>query len=110
MVPTVTVPEAEQVVAAGGVFLDIREPEEWDAGHAPDATWIPMSQLNERVAEVPRDRRIVAVCRSGARSERVAQALVQRGYDAMNLAGGMQAWEADGRPIVNDAGGQGVVA
>jgi len=110
MVQTVTPAEADEVVAGGGVFLDIREPEEWVAGHAPDATWIPMSELNQRVGEVPRDRPIVAVCRSGARSERVAQVLVQRGYDARNLVGGMQAWAEDGRPVVTDDGGAGVVA
>ena len=110
MVQTVTPAEADEVVAGCGVFLDIREPEEWVAGHAPDATWIPMSELNQRVGEVPRDRPIVAVCRSGARSERVAQVLVQRGYDARNLVGGMQAWAEDGRPVVTDDGGAGVVA
>jgi rhodanese-related sulfurtransferase len=110
MVPTVSLPEADRVLAAGGVLLDVREPEEWDAGHAPDATWIPMGALDARVGEIPRERRIVTVCRSGARSERVTQALVQRGYDAVNLAGGMQAWEADGRPVVTDAGEPGVVA
>jgi rhodanese-related sulfurtransferase len=110
MVPTVTLAELDQVLAAGAVFLDVREPEEWDAGHAPDATWIPMSELGQRFDDVPRDRRIVAVCRSGARSERVTQALAQRGYDAVNLEGGMQAWEADGRPGVTDGGAAGVVA
>ena len=110
MVPTVSLPEADQVLAGGGVLLDVREPEEWEAGHAPDATWIPMSELGQRLAEVPRDRRIVALCRSGARSEKVAEALVQRGYDAMNLAGGMQAWAADGRDVVTDDGYEGVVA
>ncbi|MCU1460046.1 MAG: Rhodanese domain protein [Acidimicrobiales bacterium] len=110
MVPTVNLAEADQVLGTGGVILDVREPEEWDAGHAPDATWIPMSALDQRVGELPRDRRIVTVCRSGARSERVTQALVQRGYDAVNLAGGMQAWATDGRPVVTDAGDPGVVA
>jgi rhodanese-related sulfurtransferase len=110
MVPTVTLTEADDVVADGGLLLDVREPEEWDAGHAPDATWIPMSQLNDRLGEIPGDRRIVAVCRSGARSERVTEALVQRGHDAVNLVGGMQAWAADGRPVVTDAGTPGVIA
>lgn len=110
MVPTLTLPEADEVIAAGGLLLDVREPEEWDAGHAPDATWIPLGQLAQRLHELPRDRRIVAVCRSGARSERATQALVQRGYDAVNLAGGMQAWVGDGRTVVTDAGAPGVVA
>jgi rhodanese-related sulfurtransferase len=110
MVPTVTPVEADPVMAGGGVLLDVREPEEWEAGHAPGALWIPMSQINQRLDEVPRDRRIVTICRSGARSARVTQALVQQGYDAMNLAGGMQAWAAEGRAVVTDSGAEGVVA
>jgi len=109
-VPAVAVTEAVGHLEGGALLLDIREPDEWDAGHAPDATWIPMGDIAARQAELPADRDIVVVCRSGARSARVTAALRGAGYEASNLSGGMQAWAAAGRPVVTDAGGDGVVA
>ena len=55
------------MVEDGALLLDVREADEWDAGHAPEAVWIPMGDLQTRVDELPRDRRIVAICRAGAR-------------------------------------------
>lgn len=101
---------ADGAVGAGAFLLDVRNPDEWDAGHAPAATLVPLGALGDRVAELPTDRRIVVVCRSGARSARATEALVGAGYDAVNLAGGMQAWAALGLPVVTDAGGPGTVA
>jgi rhodanese-related sulfurtransferase len=90
--------------------LDVREPHEWAAGHIEGALHIPMRQLESRVGELATDRRIVAVCRSGARSGRVAAALRAAGYDAANLEGGMQAWEEAGLPFVAEDGGSPRVA
>ncbi len=109
-VPTVGPDEACGRLETGAVLLDVREPDEWDTGHAPDATWIPMGDLGARQGELPGDRAIVVVCRSGARSARVTGVLVGAGYDAANLAGGMQAWAAAGFPVVTDAGSPGAVA
>ena len=92
------------------MLLDVREPDEWAAGHAPDATWIPMGDLGVRQAELAADRDIVVVCRSGVRSGRVTATLRNAGYEATNLTGGMQAWAAAGWPVVTDAGDPGVVA
>lgn len=91
------------------LVLDVREQEEWDAGHAPGATHMPLGTVLHRLGELPRDRRIVAVCRSGGRSERATVALRQRGYDVVNLAGGMQAWAAAGLPVETDDGQPGQV-
>lgn len=96
--------EAEALVREGALLLDVREQREFDAGHAPDAAHLPMSTLGERYTELPADRRIVAVCRSGNRSGQVARALSGAGYDIVNLVGGMQAWRDQGMPVVSDAG------
>ena len=101
--------EARQRVESGGLLLDVREPEEWAAGHAPESTWIPIRELAARQAELPEDRPIVVVCRSGDRSGRVAIALRRAGYDAANLSGGLLAWTDAGLPVVTDAGDVGAV-
>lgn len=104
--------EAAARVRAGAFLLDVREPDEWDAGHAPEAHHLPMSQFNERYAEVlpAPETPIVAVCRVGGRSQRVAVALAEAGYTVANLAGGMQAWAETGNDVVTDDGSPGHVA
>jgi rhodanese-related sulfurtransferase len=101
---------AHAMVEEGAFLLDVRTDEEWAAGHAPTAVHLPLAALSDRHTELPSDRRIVVVCRSGGRSARAADALVGAGYDAVNLAGGMQAWDALGLPVVTDAGDSGSVA
>lgn len=83
-------------------LLDVRELPEWVAGHVDGAVHVPMGQLNARQAELATDRTIVCVCRSGQRSAAVAQALARAGYDAVNLVGGMHAWDAAGLPYVSE--------
>jgi rhodanese-related sulfurtransferase len=102
--------EGHELVAAGALLLDVREDDEWQAGHAPGARLVPMSQVQARIDELPRDRRIVTICRSGGRSRRVTEALSAWGFDAVNLSGGMQAWQAAGLPVVTDDGHEGTVA
>jgi rhodanese-related sulfurtransferase len=97
-------------VPAGAWLLDVREPDEWAAGHVPQATHIPLGQLGARTAELPQDREIYVICRSGARSARAAQALNGAGWQAVNVAGGMQDWAAAGRPMAADAGAEPFVA
>jgi rhodanese-related sulfurtransferase len=105
----VNVSDAVRLAAEGAMLLDVREDDEWQAGHAPQADHVPMSVLGEQLDRLDQGRRIVAICRSGSRSDRVATALRQRGYDATNVEGGMQAWAAAGLPVVTDAGGPGQV-
>ncbi len=88
--------------SAGLFLLDVREPEEWTAGHIDGAVHIPMGELTGRLDEVPRSARVVAVCRSGHRSGRVTAFLVDGGWDAYNLEGGMMAWASAARPMTAD--------
>jgi rhodanese-related sulfurtransferase len=91
--------EATALLDSGGVLLDVREPAEWRAGHAPGARHIPLGQLPGRLSEVPPHRPVVTVCRSGARSRRAAALLAREGRQVHNLTGGMQAWIAAGLPL-----------
>jgi rhodanese-related sulfurtransferase len=109
-VPVVDPAEARHRLETGAALLDVRESDEWDTGHAPDAIWIPLGDLGARQDELSSDRPIVVVCRSGGRSAKATRALRQAGYDAMNLAGGMQAWAAAGYGVVTDGGEPGAVA
>jgi rhodanese-related sulfurtransferase len=109
------VAESAAEIPAAGVpddawLLDVREDDEWVAGHAPGATHIPLGQLSVRAAEVPQDTTIYVICRSGARSARAAFALSGGGWDAVNVAGGMQDWAAAGRPMTADSGSEPFVA
>jgi len=92
--------DARKLVADGALLLDVREDHEWVAGHAPEATHLPMSRIGASVSQLPTDRLIVCVCHVGARSAAVAEALTNAGYNAANLAGGMDAWAAEGLPVV----------
>jgi len=91
------------------VLLDVRNADEWNAGHAPGARWVPLAKLETVRFELPMNRRIVCVCRSGHRSARATAELMQMGFDAVNLAGGMKAWAARGLPVVTDDGSEGTV-
>ncbi len=73
-------------------LLDVREPWEEDIARLPGALEIPMNDVPSRLAELPKDREIVVICRSGARSARIAEYLDRMGYRATNLTGGMLAW------------------
>ncbi len=99
--PSVTASQVDQNV----FLLDVREPDEWAAGHAPDAHHIPMMEVPARLAEVPADADVVVVCRSGGRSGQVVGYLMNQGWDNLrNLDGGMRAWSAAGREMVSENG------
>lgn len=91
-------------------ILDVREADEWDVGHIEGAVHVPMGDLAARQDDIATDRPVVCVCRSGARSGHVTTALVNAGYDAHNMEGGMQAWSRAGLPFVSDVGRPPVVA
>ncbi|HKR50223.1 MAG TPA: rhodanese-like domain-containing protein [Pseudonocardiaceae bacterium] len=101
-VPAVSAPDLPDST----VLLDVRENDEWAAGHAPGAVHIPMGQVPQRLEELATacpDRPVHVVCRSGGRSARVTAYLVQAGWDAINVNGGMRAWAAAGRPMVAES-------
>ncbi|MFE1248992.1 rhodanese-like domain-containing protein [Streptomyces sp. NPDC058735] len=107
--PTVEVADLKD----GDFLLDVREDDEWKAGHAEGALHIPISEFVTRYGELteaaPQNGRINVICRSGGRSAQVTMYLAQQGVDAVNVDGGMQVWEASGRPVVTDDGQPGFV-
>jgi rhodanese-related sulfurtransferase len=99
-VPTIDVAS----IPADAVILDVREPMEWQAGHVPGALHIPMAELPARLGELPDEGEVLVICRSGNRSARAASWLNQNGYDAINVTGGMGAWQDAGRKMVSETG------
>jgi rhodanese-related sulfurtransferase len=92
--------EAYQMYQQSGTFvLDVRTQEEWDEYHAPNTTLIPLDQLQNRLSEVPKDREILVVCRSGNRSQQGRDILLAAGYNATSMNGGLKEWYAKGYPI-----------
>ena len=82
------------------VILDVREQDEWNAGHIPGALFIPMSEIQARTSEVPKDKLVIVQCRSGNRSSQVTDYLQQQGFsNVRNLAGGLNGWQAAGLPV-----------
>lgn len=105
-VPTASVSD---LPSEGLLLLDVREHDEWAAGHAPEAVHIPLGELPVRapeLAELPDDRPVYVVCRTGGRSARAAAWLNQAGVvEAVNVAGGMKSWHTEGRALVAEREG-----
>jgi rhodanese-related sulfurtransferase len=101
--------EAGSRVGRGAVLLDVREPAEWRAGHAPKARHIPMTDLDRRRKELPAGREIITACRSGNRSARAAGILAADGHTVLNLSCGMQARSAAGLHVVANGGRPGAI-
>jgi len=100
-VPSVTASQVDD----DAYLLDVREPDEWAAGHAPGAHHVPMMEIPARMDDIPADGDVVVVCRSGGRSGQVVSYLVGRGWDNVrNLDGGMQSWAAANRDLVSENG------
>lgn len=95
-IPQITVDQLGEEAS----ILDVREPDEWQAGHIDGALHIPLDELPGRLAELPPAGPLVVTCRSGGRSSRATAYLQGLGIDAANLDGGMKAWAAAGRPMV----------
>ncbi|MFY1705072.1 MULTISPECIES: rhodanese-like domain-containing protein [Micromonospora] len=105
-VPTMPVTE----IADDTYLLDVREDDEWAAGHAPQAHHLPMMELPTRLADVPTDREVAVICRSGGRSAQVVAYLMNNGWDQVrNVVGGMGEWATAGRPVVDSDGRPGRV-
>jgi rhodanese-related sulfurtransferase len=101
--------EASEVDGARLMLVDVRELNEWDAGHAPDAVHVPLGSVVAGWVPLGSERPVAVICRSGARSARAAASLAQAGVAVFNVAGGMRAWDAADRTVVSTAGGMGVV-
>ena len=94
--PAIEVKAAQ--VYPNALMVDVREQDEWDAGHIEGALHIPMAQLPQRLSDLDKKLTTIVVCRSGNRSGKVAAWLINRGYDALNMTGGMLAWNEHGLP------------
>ncbi len=86
------------------VLLDVREDDEWDAGHVDGAVHVPLSDVPARLGELPDADPLYVICRSGNRSGRAAAWLNAQGVDSVNVAGGMKAWATAGKPMVSSSG------
>ena len=100
----ISVNEAIDLLEGDAILLDVRQEDEWNAGHAPMASLIPLAELPDHLDELPRDRLIVCACRSGGRSLRAATFLQENGFDVVNLTGGMMAWFEEDLPFESDNG------
>jgi rhodanese-related sulfurtransferase len=91
---------------SGAAVLDVRNPDEYAAGHVTGAVLIPLTELGSRVDEIPDGDPVYVICAVGGRSLTATQALVRAGYAARSVAGGTKAWIKSGRPVVTgmDAG------
>jgi rhodanese-related sulfurtransferase len=100
-VPTVRATEVDHLLDAGALLIDVREPKEWDQSRIPRSVLRPLLTINAWYPELLRDRTVIVSCRSGNRSARVVQALIdQAGFDDVhNLAGGIIAWAEAGLAV-----------
>ncbi len=101
-VPEISPVDALDLLEGDAVLVDVRQESEWEAGHAPMATLIPLAELPDHLDELPHDRLIICACRSGGRSLRAATFLYESGFNVANLAGGMLAWVGEDLPFESD--------
>jgi rhodanese-related sulfurtransferase len=101
--------DALELLKGDAVLVDVREPSEWRAGHAPLATHIPLAKVGTAMKRLPKGRPVIVVCRSGRRATNAVNDLRKAGFDALNLKGGMHAWQQAGGAVVRDGGNPGMV-
>ncbi|MHA3021871.1 rhodanese-like domain-containing protein [Mycobacterium sp. BMJ-28] len=99
--PSVTAAQAVRLVAEGALVLDVRRDFEWRRVHIPDAVHMPLEALPERCAELPDDRLIIAFCTGGLRSAGAANLLVENGFEAVNMSGGLVQWRSAGGQLTD---------
>lgn len=95
---------AAELIEAGAELIDVRRPYEFAGGHLAGARNIEMNDLAAAADELPRDRPVILYCRSGNRSSMAVAAFAEAGFDAHNIAGGIQAWVAEDRPLEPEGG------
>ena len=95
----ISVDEAYQKFQAGGFLLDVRTQEEWDDYHVEGSTFIPLDELPNRLSELPKDQEIVVICHSGNRSKPGRDILLDAGFNATSVTGGLLAWYEKNYPL-----------
>jgi rhodanese-related sulfurtransferase len=99
-IPQIDLDTLEQWRRDGRPVLDVRNPDEYEQGHVPGAVLVPLGELPERLAEVPRPPEggtLAVICQAGGRSQRACEYLAQQGYAVANVTGGTGAWMEAGR-------------
>jgi rhodanese-related sulfurtransferase len=99
-VSEVTIEELESALQSGARLVDVREPDEYEAGHVPGAVLIPLGTVPESLAQFAADETTYVICKSGSRSYKACEFLVDQGLDAINVEGGTMAWIISGRGTV----------
>lgn len=97
--PTVSPSQAKELQAQGALLIDVRESHEYRNGHAAGARHIPLGSIPNRLRDIPKERPILVICQSGARSAQAANYLADQGYEVSNISGGTMNWRASGLPI-----------
>ncbi|MEI7845850.1 MAG: rhodanese-like domain-containing protein [Chloroflexota bacterium] len=100
-VPSVNVHKLNEKLKSGKrpVVIDVREPQEYQAGHIAGAKLIPLGSIKQHLNELPKDKEIVCVCASGSRSSSAARQLIKAGYTVLDMSGGMMNWQRAGFPV-----------
>lgn len=99
MIRTVDIPTFAAAYADGATVIDVREPDEYAAGHVPGARLIPMGEIHQQLDSIPASGDVYLICRSGNRSGQVAEALAPHGFDFINVLGGTMEWIARGHEV-----------
>ncbi len=109
-VPSVSAAQAREQIKSGAKLVDVRENNEWTAGHAPQAVHMPLASLESKATRLSKNKPVLVICRSGNRSRTGAKKLRALGYDAFSVSGGMRAWESAGGAILDRKGRPGRIA
>ncbi|MBC2639091.1 MULTISPECIES: rhodanese-like domain-containing protein [unclassified Rhodococcus (in: high G+C Gram-positive bacteria)] len=99
--PSVTAADAVRLVEDGPLVVDVRRQFEWNRVHIPGAVHAPLEVLLERCLELPDDRLLITFCTGGVRSAGAANLLVENGFGAVNMSGGLIHWRAAGGPVTD---------
>jgi rhodanese-related sulfurtransferase len=99
-VPEIDVEELAKRLESGAVLVDVREPDEYEAGHVPTARLVPLAVVPDHLEAFASDDDVLVICRSGGRSHTACEFLVEQGVAAVNVAGGTLAWLASGRDVI----------
>lgn len=103
MAKEVTIDELEQAIAQGAHVVDVREQDEFDAGHVPNAHHIPLNTVSDRVSEIPEGETVWLICQGGVRSMKAANYLEAQGYNVVSVAGGTGSWIGAGKTVSFEA-------
>jgi rhodanese-related sulfurtransferase len=103
MAKEVTIDELEQAIAQGAHVVDVREQDEFDAGHVPSAHLIPLNTVPDRMGEIPEGETVWLICQGGVRSMKAANYLEAQGYNVVSVAGGTGSWIGAGKSVSFEA-------